>query len=104
IAGRVREYLRLMAHWQRVLPGRLLTSDYESLVADQETQTRRLLQALDLPWDAACLEFHKTDRIVRTASVSQVRNPIYRSSVARWKPYEAELAPVIEAMREAQLV
>ncbi len=103
IAGRVRDHLRIMAHWQRVLPGRIVTSDYESLVAEQEPQTRRLLQALDLPWDGACLEFHKTDRIVRTASVSQVRNPIYRSSVARWKPYEAELAPVIDVMREAGL-
>ncbi len=103
IAARAREHLRLMAHWQRVLPGRLVVSDYESLVADQEPQTRRLLEALGLGWDPACLEFHKTERIVRTASVSQVRNPIYRSSVARWKPYEAELAPVVEVMREAGL-
>jgi hypothetical protein len=104
IASRIREHLRVMAHWQRVLPGRIPASDYEMLVADQEPQTRRLLGLLGLPWDPACLEFHKTERIVRTASVSQVRNPMYRSSVARWKPYEAELQPVIEVLLEAQRV
>jgi tetratricopeptide (TPR) repeat protein len=101
IASRIREHLRLMAHWQRVLGDRLQVSDYESLVADQEPQTRRLLGMLGLPWDPACLEFHKTERIVRTASVSQVRNPMYRSSVARWKPYQSELAPVIEVLEQA---
>lgn len=102
IALRIREHLRLMAHWHRALPGRLQTSAYETLVADQEPQTRRLLGMLGLPWDPACLEFHKTERIVRTASVSQVRNPMYRSSVARWKPYQSELAPVIEVLQQVQ--
>ena len=103
ISERIREHLKVMGHWRRVLPGGLLENDYESLVADQEPQTRRLLEWLDLPWNPACLQFHKTERIVRTASVSQVRNPMYRSSVARWKPYAGELAPVIEVLRQAGL-
>jgi tetratricopeptide (TPR) repeat protein len=92
IATRFQEYLRLMEHWRRVLPVKVHQVDYESLVADLEPAARRLVEACGLPWDPACLEFHRSHRPVRTASALQVRKPIYRQSVGRWKHYEHELA------------
>lgn len=80
-------YLRLMAHWREVLPLPLLEIAYEDLVADPEGQSRRLVEFLGLPWDPACLDFHKTDRLVRTASAAQVRQPVHKGSVGRWKAY-----------------
>jgi tetratricopeptide (TPR) repeat protein len=94
IASRLSEYLRLMDHWRAALPGSLavIDVDYEETVDDLEGVSRRLVAALGLDWDPACLEFHKTRRPVQTASQYQVRQPIYRSSVGRWKTYEKELA------------
>lgn len=84
-----KEYRRLMAHWRRVIPpDRLLDLDYESLVANQEGETRRLLEFCGLHWSDTCLSFHKTDRPIRTASSWQVRQPLYRGSVERWRRYE----------------
>jgi tetratricopeptide (TPR) repeat protein len=94
IASRVAEYRRVMNHWQGVLPVPMLEVEYESLVADPERVSRELVAWCGLEWNAACLEFHKTRRAVRTASAAQVRRPIYRSSIGRWKNYEAELAPM----------
>ena len=75
-----RDYLALMAHWRSVLPEtHFLEVDYEAVVDDLEREARRMLDFLGLPWDPACLEFHRTRRSVRTASVNQVRRPIYRS-------------------------
>jgi tetratricopeptide (TPR) repeat protein len=97
-----RGYQNLMDHWERVLPAdRLLSLNYEDLVADQEHQTRRLLEFCQLPWDDACLSFYKTSRAVRTASVSQVRRPIYKESVGRWRPALRQLAPLLDALRGA---
>ena len=93
-----RDYRRLMAHWAAVLPAAVLEVPYESLVADQEQVSRALLAFCGLDWDPACAEFHRTNRPVRTASRWQVRQPIYRSSVARWRRYEAHLQPLIEAL------
>jgi tetratricopeptide (TPR) repeat protein len=98
IAHRIREYWRIMAHWRRVLPAPLLEVDYEELVADQEGVSRRLLDWAGVEWDDKCLSFHKTERLVRTASVAQVRQPIYRRSVARWKHYEVMLRPLLDAI------
>ena len=84
-------YLRIMAHWRGVLPLRMTEIDYEALVADQETETRRLLAFLELGWDPACLDFHRNRRPVVTASHAQVRRPIYRGSVGRWRNYAHEL-------------
>lgn len=93
-----RQYLRyqtLMRHWSRVLPpGRMLEVRYEDTVADCEREARRLLDFLDLPWNAACLDFHHTQRTVSTASVLQVRQPIYSSSVARWQRFATQLEPL----------
>jgi Sulfotransferase family len=95
IAHRVREYERLMSHWRKALPVPMLEVDYEELIADQEGVSRRLVDWLGLEWDARCLQFHRTERLVRTASVSQVRQPIYRRSVARWRNYKEALAPFL---------
>ena len=94
-----RAYQSLMDHWRQVLPeGIMIDLAYEDLVGDLEGQARRLLDHCDLPWDDACLAFHRTDRAVRTASATQVRQPIYKSSVGRWKPTEALLRPLTDAL------
>lgn len=96
-----RDYGRLMQHWRDVLPAdAFLDVQYEEIVADKEKEARRLLSFCDLEWDAACLDFHKTERTVRTASVTQVRQPIYTSSVDRWRKYEKHLGPLLEALEE----
>ena len=87
-----------MAHWHRVLPGRILDVAYESVVEDQENWSRKMLSFCGLDWESACLEFHKTQRNVRTRSNVQVRQPIYRSSLARWKSYEDELQPLLDGL------
>jgi tetratricopeptide (TPR) repeat protein len=89
---------RLMAHWLRVLPLRMLEIHYEALVADQEGQSRRLLDFLGLPWHPACLEFHRAQRPVLTASDWQVRQPMYRRSVGRWRHYARHLRPLLEVL------
>jgi tetratricopeptide (TPR) repeat protein len=92
-------YQRLMAHWHRILPpGRILDVTYEDVVADLEGQARRILSHCGLPWDDRCLAFHKTERQVRTASVTQVRQPIYKSSVSRWRAYEEFLGPLLKEL------
>jgi hypothetical protein len=88
-----------MEHWWTVLPpGVMLDVQYEELVADFEPQARRMLAHCGLAWDDACLAFHTTQRSVRTASAAQVRRPLYRTAVGRWKPYEAMLGPLLEAL------
>ena len=90
------DYARLMAHWRNVLPaGAFLEVRYEDIVADQEAQARRMLAYCGLEWDDACLDFHKHKRSIRTASVTQVRQPIYSSSVERWRAYEKFLGPLL---------
>ena len=89
LAHYYREHRRLVAHWRSVLPPEtLLTVPYAELVADQEKWTRRILEFLGLPWDERCLDFHKTERPVTTASTWQVRQKIYKSSVERWRNYK----------------
>ena len=91
-----RRYQSLMEHWQRVLPpGRVLEVRYENVVADLEGQARRLLAHCGLEWDPSCLEFHKTERPIRTASALQVRKPVYSSAVGHWRSYANFLAPLI---------
>jgi len=85
-----REYDRLMRHWNEVFPGRMFENRYEALVEDQEAQSRRLIDYLDLPWDDACLRFFDREGAVTTPSRWQVRQPIYKSSVKRWKNFEGE--------------
>jgi hypothetical protein len=85
-----------MAHWHDVLPsGRVLDVKYEDTVADLEGVARRIVSHCGLPWDERCLDFHRTERVVRTSSATQVRRPIYATSVDRWKVYETMLGPLI---------
>ena len=94
-----RHYASLMAHWRQVLPaGIMLEVAYEDMVGDVEGQTRRILDHCGLDWDEACLSFDKTERPVRTASATQVRQPIYTSSVGRWRPDGALLKPLIDEL------
>jgi len=94
-----RDYQKLMAHWRAVLPAtHFLEVDYESVVDDVEAQARRMLEFLGLDWDPACVEFHKTKRPVKTASVNQVRRPVYRSSAGRWKQHAGQLGPLLAAL------
>ncbi len=94
-----RAYARLTEHWRRILPkGAFLDVRYEELVADFENQVRRILDYCGLEWNDACLSFYKTDRPVRTASQLQVRQPLYRSSVGRWRPDGTALQPLLEGL------
>jgi tetratricopeptide (TPR) repeat protein len=93
------KYRELMEHWEKVLPeGFMTTVVYEDVVADTEKQARRLIEFLGLEWNDKCLEFHKSDRPVKTASVAQVRKPIYKSAVQRWKKYGSGLQPLVDAI------
>ena len=92
------DYATLMEHWEAVLPSRVLRVQYEDVVADLETQVRRLLAHCGLPFEATCVDFHTTDRAVRTASSEQVRQPIYRDGLDQWQNYEPFLAPLKQAL------
>jgi len=91
-------YRRLMDHWSRVLPGRVIDVVYERLVANPEAEIRRLIAACGLPWNDACLRFYENSRPVRTASQTQVRQPIFTSAVQRWRRYEKHLGPLLESL------
>jgi tetratricopeptide (TPR) repeat protein len=89
----------LMAHWRTLLgPGRMLEVGYEAVVGDFEAQARRIIAHCGLEWDEACLRFHQSRRPVRSASVTQVRQPIYNRSIGRWRQFETHLAPLFAAM------
>ena len=93
------DYARLMEHWRRVLPaGAFMDVRYEDIVADQEIEARSIIDFCGLEWNDACIDFHKHSRPVGTASVTQVRRPIYKSSVERWRHYEKFLGPLLEAL------
>ncbi|MBV9249961.1 MAG: sulfotransferase [Acetobacteraceae bacterium] len=98
-AARALEIERLLRHWRAVLPLPMLELRYESLVADLEGETRRLLDFLGLPWDPSCLAFYQTERQIMTASLWQVRQPLYTSSVGRWRHYEKWLAPLLDGLQ-----
>ena len=94
-----RHYERLMTHWREVLPSdRFIEVDYEAVVENLEGEARRLVDFLGLPWDDACLNFHDNRRVVRTASVNQVRQPIYKTSKGRWRAYAGYLGPLLDAL------
>ena len=101
IARYYRTYLELMRHWDRVLPRRVLRVQHEDLVDDLEGNVRRLLDYCGLTFEPACIEFHKTERSVRTASSEQVRQPIYREGLDQWRHYEPWLGPLRTALGDA---
>jgi len=91
-----RSYQTLVAHWRQVLPaGRMLDVRYEDLVANPEGQARRIVDRCGLSWEPRCLDFHQTERVVRTASAVQVRKPIFTSSIGRWRAYQPFLGPLL---------
>jgi hypothetical protein len=93
------DYSRLMDHWRKVLPaGAFLDVQYEDVIADQETEARRMIDFCGLDWNDACIDFYKNKRSVGTASVTQVRRPIYKSSVERWRHYEKFLGPLLDTL------
>jgi hypothetical protein len=93
------KYRELMQHWEKVLPkGFLTTVVYEDVVADTEKEAKRLIEFLGLPWNPKCVDFHKSERPVKTASVAQVRKPIYNTSVKRWKKYGDGLQRLVDAI------
>jgi tetratricopeptide (TPR) repeat protein len=97
LAHYYREHQRLIAHWRTALPpGTMLDVPYAGLVADQEGWSRRIIQFLGLQWTPKCLEFHKTERVVKTASYWQVRQELYATSVGRWRNYQKFLGPLLD--------
>jgi tetratricopeptide (TPR) repeat protein len=97
-AARAAEIERLAVHWRRVLPLEILVIDYENLVADLERESRRLIEFLDLGWEPSCLDFHRTERPVLTASAWQVRQPLFAHSVGRWQTYAQYLVPIFGSL------
>ncbi len=94
-----RDYDVLMQHWRSFLPAEdFIEVEYEAVVDDYEREARRLVAFLGLPWDDACLSFHRTERAIRTASVTQVRQPIYRHAARRWRRHAAQLQPLLTAL------
>lgn len=97
-------YRKLMAHWHRILPGQILDIAYEDIVTAQEPTTRRLLEYIGLPFEDACLEFHRNPASTATASSVQVRQPLYDSSLEQWKSYAAQLEPLGERLKAAGIL
>jgi hypothetical protein len=96
-----RKYAELMGHWRSVLPpGRILDVRYENVIADLETEARRIVDYCGLLWHPSCTAFHEARRSVRTASASQVRRPLYRTSEGRWRAYRDHLGPLLAALGE----
>lgn len=92
---------KLMTHWKNLFPGRILDVVYEDLVEDQEGKSREILAFCGIPWDDQCLRFFESKRTVRTHSAEQVRKPVYKDSVKRWKKYEAQLGDIIDTLEKA---
>ena len=97
-------YQKLMAHWHQGMPGVILDVEYEKLVTDPEQQARRLISHCGLDWEPACLEFHKSETASTTASAVQVRQPVYSTSIQKWRNYETQLAPLKARLVDAGLV
>ena len=93
-----RDYVRLMDHWDAVLPGRVHRVQYEDMVNDTEAQIRALLEYCGLEFEDSCLRFYESDRAVRTPSAEQVRQPIYQGGLEQWRKFEAHLGPLKEAL------
>jgi len=92
------QYRRLMTHWETVLPGRIFTLHYEEIIRDQEGMSRKLIDYIGLSWDKRCLHFYETERLVRTSSQLQVRQPVYTISRESWRNYEPWLNPLIDTL------
>jgi hypothetical protein len=94
-------YQRLMDHWERMIPGVMLHVKYEELVTDAKAQTESMLDYCGLSWEQQCLDFHKLEDASTTASAVQIRQPVYKSSVGKWRNYSEQLQPVVEILEKA---
>ncbi|HVH84707.1 MAG TPA: sulfotransferase, partial [Steroidobacteraceae bacterium] len=101
IARYYRTYLELMEHWDRVLPGRILRVYHEDVVENLASNVQRMLEFCGLPFEPQCLDFHETQRSVRTASSEQVRQAIFREGLDQWKHFEPWLGPLKDALGDA---
>ncbi len=97
-------YIKLMDHWDKVLPNKILRVNNEDVIDDLEGQVKRMLDYLELPFEEECISFHETNRSVRTASSEQVRKPVNKDGMARWKPYANNLKPLIESLDQDLLL
>ena len=99
---RIHQYQRIMQHWRNVIPDRFIEVSYEQLVENQQEESKRLIDYIGLDWDENCLQFYQSDRLIRTASITQVRQPIYKTSVSRWKSYQPYLADLFDPLAQAK--
>ena len=95
-----KSYVKLMNHWDKVLPNKILRVNNEDVIEDLDGEVKRILDFLELPFEEECISFYETDRSVRTASSEQVRQPINKKGMGRWKPYAKNLKPFIESIGE----
>ena len=93
-----RDYVKVMDHWDEILPGKILRVQYENVVANLDREVHRILDYCELPFEENCINFHQTKRNVRTPSSEQVRQPIYKSGLEQWKNYEPWLQPLKNAL------
>jgi hypothetical protein len=93
-----KSYVKLMNHWDEVLPNKILRVNNEDIIDDLEGQVTKMLEFLELPFEDSCITFYETDRLVRTASSEQVRKPINKSGMDRWKPYAKHLKPLLDGL------
>jgi tetratricopeptide (TPR) repeat protein len=98
---RCRQVQRLAEHWVKLVPQHMIEVNYEKLVEDIEGESRRVIEFLELDWEPGCLDFHRTERTVATVSLWQVRQPLYKSSVGRWRNYDKHLGPLVAALNGA---
>ena len=103
IGSYYRNYIDLMDHWNRVLPGKILKVNNEDIIDDLEGQVKRIIDYLELPFEEECISFYNTKRSVRTASSEQVRKPINKDGLERWKPYSKKLKPLVDCLGEGLL-
>jgi hypothetical protein len=97
-------YIKLMDHWDKVLPNKILRVNNEDVIDDLEGQVKRMLDYLELPFEEECISFYETTRSVRTASSEQVRKPVNKDGMARWKPYAKNLKPLVESLNQDLLL
>ncbi|HHJ35966.1 MAG TPA: sulfotransferase family protein [Gammaproteobacteria bacterium] len=99
ISHRLQQYQRIMQHWRDVIPDRFIETSYEQLVKHQSDESARLIEYIGLDWDEDCLKFYESDRLIRTASITQVRQPIYKKSVCRWKAYQPYISDLFNVKK-----
>merc|ERR1711965_833204 len=98
-----KDYVEVMNHWDKVLPGKILRVQYEDVVSNLENEVTRILEYCNLPFEDNCISFHKTERNVRTPSSEQVRQPIYKSGLEQWKNFEPWLGPLKESLGNIEI-